>query len=270
MSWTFFSRTFGNNTGAVGGSPPAVPVLAATDNGNGTGAVATISGSTAGTANTVYAQFVNGELGTSTWTSYGSRIGDGTVSLSLAVGYWWLKVESTSAFGSATSNLVYLAVTSGTLALWERILTAAQARIQTLSLSGVPSGNVLVRKVLTDRDVGAGKTYQFPVIQLAPGPRESMNPTLGTTERDDVSYPVLVAMIDPDPQHNHTTNRARNLLWREKIAKAFRNQKLAGLTEIYTCAVEPSSIIHPANWLESALYTSFLVIRFTSRETRGL
>ena len=249
---------------------PNTPTLTVTDNADGTGAVATISGSTAGSTNTVYAQLVDGQIGSGTWTSYGSRSGDGTVSLALAVGFWWILVQSVKSGSQATSNVVYIYVSSGTAAIHERIMQAIQARIQGLTLTDVTSGNVIIRKVTTEQDVGTGKTYTYPCIQISPDGQERINANQGTNERDDITYPTMVAVMELDNLQNQSTNRARNLLWRERIVRAFRNQRLSGIPEVYTITITAQPIIQTGNWLEHKIYTSFFTINATARQVRGL
>jgi hypothetical protein len=267
LSYYFASGFFGNRV-ASGATPPTAPTLAMSDNADGTGGAATISGGDAGSTHTVYSQTVDGELGTDSWTSRGSRAGNGTVNVAPGNGYYWWKVVAGSSGGESVSNLVYQPMTSGTDAVYERILTGVLSRIQGLALDGVANANIVIRKVAWDRDTGSGKAYAYPSIQLSPGVRETINSLAGTNDKDDIGYPVLVSILDLDNQ-NQTTNRARNLLWREKIVKAFRNQRLPGVTEVFNCVVEPNAVVHAENWLNQNLWTSFVVLRFTSREARG-
>ena len=270
MPWTFFSRTFGNNTGGGGGggTPPTAPTLAVSDNADGTGGVATISGGDAGSTHTVQSQTVDGELGTATWTTRGSRAGNGTVNVAPGNGYYWWRVVASNANGTSLSNLVYQPLTSGVQALYERILVAVQARIQTLSLTGIASGSILLRKVPWDRDIGTAKTYAYPVVQVSPHGQETMVPTAGTNQKDDVGYAVLVSMMDIDNQRQ-TYQREQRLRWREAIARTFRHARLPGISEVFDCVVEPNVVVHAPNWLDQNLWTSFLVLRFVARESRG-
>lgn len=103
------------NYGATSVTPCTLSV---SDNADGTGGVATISGSQGGTV-TVYSL---SQFGT-TWTSRGTRTGDGTVTLALADGwYWWYAEES-----SIKSNLVFEPFTGET-----RIAAIETAFIQLL------------------------------------------------------------------------------------------------------------------------------------------
>lgn len=105
MPRLFASRLLGNTAGGGGGggSAPASPTLAVADNGDGTGGVATISGSDPGTTNELFYYPVDGSLG-NVWTSYGSRVSDGTIDVGLPAGEYLFYVISTDV-GSATSNV---------------------------------------------------------------------------------------------------------------------------------------------------------------------
>lgn len=74
-------------------APPNTPTLTVADNGNGTGATATISGSSAGSSNTVEVSKI-GVDGALTQTAFGPRTGDGTVALSLSDGPYVATVTS--------------------------------------------------------------------------------------------------------------------------------------------------------------------------------
>lgn len=97
-----------------GGTPPNTPTLALADNADGTGAVATISGSSPGSSNAVYTSPVPSGSGALTWSLGGTRTGDGNVSLSLADGYYLAYCLSTLAgLPSEPSNQVSLRTTGG-------------------------------------------------------------------------------------------------------------------------------------------------------------
>ena len=240
----------------------AAPTLTVTDNADGTGAVATLAGGTVGATNIVYYQPVNGQLGSATWSVGGFRTGNGTVSLSLATGFYWFHCLAVEAPSTLVSNFVYLAVTNGTDPIHERILDAVQARIQGLALSGVPSGQVYVRKVPWTKET------TFPCVQVAPIGVERIQPNQGTNVRDDIGYPVLVVLADTDDQKQQT-NRARNLLWRHRVIKAFRSQRLTGVSEVHNCTVEPQAILPPSEWRNDSRWIGALVLRFVTREARG-
>jgi hypothetical protein len=269
MARYWFSRSFGNNSGGSA-APPAAATLAVTDNADNTGGVATVSGGDAGATNTVYSQRVDGELGAATWTSRGSRAGNGTITLAiggtLTAGYYWWRVQSVTAGGSAESNLVYQPLSDGSSAVLYRCLTAVQARIQGLGLSGIANASVVIRQAPLDRHFKSGDLV-LPGVVLAPVLTEQMNTTAGTNTRDDVGYPIGCFILAAGNQAIAPT--AAHYKWREQIARAFRNQKLPGVSEVWSCVVEPAAINDPGAW-ERNLYVSAMVLRFFAREVRGI
>lgn len=148
-----------------------------------------------------------------------------------------------------------------------RCLLAAQTVIQSLSLLGV-GGNVIVRKLPLDRGLGAGRLNSLPAVLLTPE-RESMNPAAGVTGLDDVVYGVRVTVIAAD---NQESTLAANLdiysLWREQIARAFRNQRLSGVPEVINAYVDPAEPLDFDAWQDN-LYVAALLLRFVSREPRA-
>lgn len=242
--------------------PLTAPTLSVSDSANGTGGVATLSGGDSGATNTISVQAVDGELGTSTWTSKGNRTGNGTVSISATSGFYWIRCVSVLSSETVVSNLVYQNFTSGTDAVLEQCLEAIQARIQGMSLSGIANSSVVIQKVPSDRNVTR------PAIVIGPVGGETVALTSGSNRRDDVGYPVFVGIIAADNQ-DQDTNRGRNLLWREKIRRAFHAQRLPGVSLNYTCGVETRDIVAP-DWFASMRFVSAMVIRCLAREPRGI
>ena len=241
----------------------SIPTLSAADNADGTGGVATISNGDAPSTHEVFVQSVNGELGTATWISKGSRLGNGTVNIAAASGYYWIKLEASNGSESVTGNLVYANFTSGDEAVLYQCLAAARSRVQGLSLPGIANGSVIVRKVPDDKNI------MKPCVVIAPLGRENLDATDGTNNRDDVGYAVLLAFLDGDNQ-NQTSNHNRNLLWREKVRQAFHNQRLPGVDSIINTVVEPLSVTDAAAWFERNTFVSTMILRFISREPRGI
>ena len=245
-----------------------LPGLVVIDQGDGTGATATISASESGATNVVFVQNFSGDLGAGVWQNAGTRVGDGNIVLGLATGHYFGYVASTSAGVTLVSSVVYFVVTDGLESLHSRCLTAAQARIQSLSLSGLDSDNVVIRKVPVDRNLAGSGGVGLPAIVLSPR-RAEMPPDAGTNGLDDVRYDVLVAIFDRDNQEpTLELNLDRHLLWREQIARAFRNQRLIGVSQIINAEVEPAEGLLEDAW-KHELMVSALLVRFTSREPRG-
>ena len=271
MARYFFSRFFGPASGGGGGSPPAAPTLSVEDEGDGTGAEATIT-SDGGATNTVYVSPFSGLMGGGVWSSAGSRVGSGTLALSLAVGHYLGYTLSETAGGAMPSAPVYFVVTDEASPVHFRCLDAIVARLQALGLDGIASGSIIAQHVPSTRRFFAstGETPELtkPGIIVSPWGSESHNPNDGTNYRDVLGYPCLVTFIASQLQHQLDTELAKRLLWRETAIKAFRNQRIEGVPEVEQAFVEPLTIVSPDVWLENLWHSAFIV-RCRAQQTRG-
>lgn len=103
--------TEGQSTSAAVVTPPATPTITFADDGDGTGGTLTIADGDAGVTNTAFYQ---SPWGTS-WTSGGSRSGNGTVALTLTAGRYYVYVVAEDGDGCTTvSAPLAIAVTSST------------------------------------------------------------------------------------------------------------------------------------------------------------
>lgn len=148
-----------------------------------------------------------------------------------------------------------------------RCLLAVQELIIALHLPGVADASVVVQKLPWARKFTDG-VYPFPGVIVSPLGAETMHPEQGTNRLDDVGYPVHVSIVAADNQ-DLTSNLGAYLLWRESIARAFRNQPLDGVPEIIRCTVEPQQIVLPEEFTKGVFHSE-LLLRFVSREPRGL
>jgi hypothetical protein len=254
-------RNFGGTVSGGGGTPPASPEIAVSDNANNTGAVVTISGSTVGSTNTVYRAAYNGDMGTLTWTSSGSRSGDGTVAVSCTHGYFWWYVLSSTAGGTAISNLVNQNVTDGQLAILTQIVAAVVARMKLVSLAGI--GDKVYELKSQKHIVPAHScclVFRDPVVPITQDD--------ATNIREDIGYPVQIAMIAPDPLTDNSPIQIYDL-WRQQAERAFRNQRLPGVAGVIWTRVEPAMVLDPVPAFYARVITAFTV-RVTSREPHGL
>jgi hypothetical protein len=245
-----------------------IPVLAIVDHGDDTGATATIALSETEAINTVYVQRFSGETTVPAWQSAGTRSGNGDVQLDLPAGHYFAYVASSSDAITMVSTVAYFVVTDGVEALHARCLDAVQARIRALALSGLQHDRVIVQKFPLERNVTGESGVGLPAIVVSPR-RAAMPPTVGTNHFDDVHYDVQVSIFDRDNQEpTLEANLDRQLLWREQIARAFRNQRLVGVPQIINAEVDPTDELSKDGW-KHQLMISTLLVRFTSRETRG-
>ena len=145
------------------------------------------------------------------------------------------------------------------------ILNAIKGAIEARGLVGIASANVLVQKVPGTRPADL-PAQQFPAIVIAPYGAEELDPRAGTTSRDDVVYPVMVAILaaDDGDQELHLN---QYLTWRQSIRQLFHDQPLATLC--FTVQVKPLDTIDRDAWLKRNLFASGLVLNCFSREPRG-
>ena len=237
------------------------------DLATGLGATATITTSDAGATNTLYSSSVDGEVAAGTWTSRGSRVGDGTISVSLTtLGYYFWYVKSVSGAESTISNLDYEPITDGANAVLTRCIAAVVSRLQLLTLSGIAT-----TRIVSIADVSnAGATPDFPCVLVArePTPHQYRG---GVNDRDDLGYPIQVLFCESDGL-GAQSNVARWDLWRQQAERAFRFQRLPGVAESQlACEIEPLKILDPA--FRPPIYdkvVSGFTIRAVCREVRGL
>ena len=228
--------------------------LTITDNANGTGATATITGS-AGGANQVYVQNVDGELGSGAWTLAGSRTGDGTVALTLVKGYYWGHCLTN---GTVLSGFVYFKVTDGLDAVLGRCMAAVKAQAQLLNL---PSTQRIIDVIHADTPI-----VQYPTtILTTEGARQTDEKSLNG--RDDIGHPVRMLVKDLCLKFDEK-KREIYRQWRQALFRAFHNQRLPGIPESIMNKVELGEIT-AASSAEPQMICE-LTIRCITREVRGL
>lgn len=237
------------------------PAMSWADDEDGTGGTVTVSASYASSTNTIYYQSFSGTLGTGTWTSAGSRTGNGTVSVTLSAGHYLMYCRSVMGDESADSVVHYVQVTSGDESVEYQCLQAIQARIAALTLTGIDAEDIIVREVPTERNV------TLPAIVVAPQ-RSTHALRGGTNYSDEIIYGVYVAIFAADNQAL-ATNTASYTKWLQQIAKAFRGQRLSAVTESVICTVEPVATVPWGDWINN-LFAGGMLVKCTCRETRGL
>lgn len=237
-----------------------------TDNGDGTGGVCAVTGSGGGTNSLYYASF-DGSHGSYSWTLVGSRSGDGNITIAspspVPLGYYLWQVINVTAGVTTVGPVVLGNLTDATTAVHYRILEAVRVGVNACALSGIPSAQV--HRVWLPRVLEGLVTY--PAVLICPaGAETDVSQLVG---RDDVGYPVLVALVDKQ-QADNAANMPRNLLWRQKVARYFRWQRLAGVTEVQLpTQIIPDQVVIPEAFAKN-LFMSAILFRFISREPRGL
>lgn len=235
-----------------------------TDNEDGTGGVATIAGSAVGSTNTLYRALFDGVDGLPlNWVPIDSRTGDGTID---AVGpnrsYLLWYVKSVDGLTTSVSPVVLQALTDPEYAaLRTRIITAIRDRVLLLDLQDIAPTKVLIRNSVDD----PAQSFPSLIIVRDAVPDQMLG---GTNARDDIGYPVQLLCQDQG-NWGHNAPMAKWDLWREKIDDAFRNQRLPGVTEVYTCTIEPAVVAEPIPKLYAGTAVA-LTVRAIARKTRGI
>ncbi len=234
--------------------------LAIEDSADGTGAAATVAGGESGQTYSVYYQAKY--LANGTWTFASSRVGNGTLSLSIAPGYYWGYASGTVSAAPTLSNISAFCVTASDQSMQEKVQDAVQAEIQSMcgvSLTGLNAAQIYVQMSPDD------KAALFPCVFLTPQSAEQFQ--VATNLRDDVGHPVVVMIADRNSE-DYVTNMPTYLLWRERIIRKFMSQRLSGVAESMICSVEPAPIFDPKLPAYEKMVSAF-TLRFKCREPRG-
>lgn len=245
------------------------PTITLTDNADGTGAVATISGSTSGSTNTIRAASWSAGFVGQVYTSYGSRTGDGTVALALGLGYWFVECLSTkSGLDGARSLVVGCRVTDGEDADFQKCLDALVAKFKALSLpSPWSSANITSRKYPWNRgfltDAIDGAVFVTPLNdRITPAQNES----------DDWGLAVQVTAAQKSNE-DLTTGLSADLLCRQQLINAVLPRPgqaaLPGVDNVYDLRIEPGPVIDEGAFKENYDVGAF-VVRCIARRTRTL
>ena len=150
-------------------------------------------------------------------------------------------------------------------AVYSNILDAVVTGIQGLNLTDIPPAHVVKRKLVSDR-----KTVlpTLPGIVVASYGNKAPSPTAGTFAKDDIPYQVVVCMFAASDQ-DLVANQDRQFQWGEAIASKFRSQPLSGVSSVITCNVVSDFSFVPTLFFNGNADVSWIVLKFTSRETRG-
>jgi hypothetical protein len=241
-----------------------------TDNANGTGLVATVAGSAVGSTNQLYYARHYGGMLSAAWALGGSRTGDGTIPVSLSdMGPYWLYLVNTNGVTVTVTQVRAFQVTDAatTDAVYFRILEAVVARLQSLSLTDIPSVDIRWQKMPWN-----GKNEIAQGIIVSPLKEMGVG---GSNMTDDNAYQVQITFLRKNEQ-DLTDSLSKELLWRQIAQNAFDVTPYAdaptillGVPEAFEIDCDPSVVIDPvlfqAGWDVQAL-----VLRVTCRETRGL
>ncbi len=150
-------------------------------------------------------------------------------------------------------------------------LIELQKQVQGLNLPGIPPGNVVLCQVPAV-EIARMNSQNLPAIVIAPYGSETI--MSGGNQRDDVTYPVLVAIVastrieDENVNQKQLADFEQRLGWREAIRRAFSNQRLTQEL-IYKIEIQSLPIVDAGAFQQRNLFVSGFVLRLTNRETRA-
>ena len=211
--------------------PVNAPTITIADNGNGTGVVVTITGSTAGATNTfAHKKIISNE--NVVLADGSNRVGDGTISQSLANGHYLGVVRSTLGADTAYSNYVFFHSTDLGTADIAQAMASVVDRIVSLGLTGLPSGQVY--KDILPFFINVDLPCIF--VSLA---QMSDTLTTATNERKDVGYGIRLDIVMRADYQDMDARLKRYLEWRERLMDAFHDESLPGMTKVYRVTATP-------------------------------
>ncbi len=246
--------------------PVTAPTISVVDNEDGTATI-TITGADAGHTVTLYTQNVNLEQSANTWTTQGSRTGDGTIAVSLANGFYYFYVEADDGANIQVGSTPQRSrVSDGTADIYTRCLEATQATLRELSLTGVPDARVHLRTLPQD-----SANLVTPCVFVFPFGAEGHDPRAGTTSRDELIYPVMIAYVKAGNQETgNSAARAAYLDARQKISDTFRNQRLPGVPESNDVLTSYRDVVDSNAWLNHNLFAGGIVLQIKIWQQRGM
>ena len=149
------------------------------------------------------------------------------------------------------------------------ILETVQTQVQALNLPGISRANVVICQSAAV-EIARMPAERMPAVIISPFGAETI--TASSNVRDDVVYPVLVALVASlridaeEPMDKQRLGLDQRLTWRETIRKAFSNQRLDS-TRGYNMSLQPLAIVDQTAFARD-LFVSGFVLRITNREGR--
>jgi hypothetical protein len=262
MPYRFFAARFGNNSG-TGTAAPSI-TLSVRDNGDGSGAVATIAGSVGGSTNTVYVASLNPVTGLAgPFVAHGSRTGDGPVSLALAPGTWLGYDSDASGSGllGVSPPAVFLTTKAGAPPdIYVALVQAVQTQLGVLNLT--LDGATVPQELRKKLGVGDGFAGNPQLVIVATG-RERQERFFAQTWW--YTFNVLVALVSAGrleiAVRDLTGELGAYLDWREALANRIKQPTLLGLPYVGHVSLEYDPVLDEGDiergWDVSAIKFGF-------------
>lgn len=248
-------------------------ILSTSDNQDNTGMTATVIGSDAGSANTIYYSQVSRGTNPLIWSFAGSLTGNGTVNLPLIAGYYYLYCSGTVSSAPALSPPIIGLASIALLSMQTQVELAIQAKIQGLTLNPIapPLPSIPASRVYrfeTPMSDELLPLVQVPCVIVTPAQTPyTIEPIVNA--RDDVGYPVQALVLANFSPRQREAMGDTVKRWDEQISRAVRYQRLDTVPEIYTVRPEP---LPPLTWKppEYQFVYAGTVFRAVGRDYRGV
>lgn len=212
-------------------------------NNIGTGGVFTITGSGGG-AVTVWVSRFHGANGTRTFSSAGTRTGDGSVTWGGSIGCYIAHAVSVIGASVVMSPPIAFRVSDGTLSLYERVLVAIREYIMSLALPGVatdPDKHVIAKMGAKLQEVlrtGQECVYYIPTAESFEGADNAYS---------TVALPVNVIFMTK-AGNSLRAGLSQILIAREDANLSFGAAPLSDVPEVYDVGVKPGVVTDPNQW----------------------
>lgn len=201
--------------------PLAIPTLTVTDNQNGT-ATLTVAGGDPSASNLIrYSRIeVPG------WDDITTISGNASTTVAVNAGLRWFSCFSSLAGESAVSAPFPSIITLSPTAIFEQcmqsILTVLQGAAVANKFGEITSDRIVRQDKVDSEHLGCS----VPAIIITPGLNE--NEEGGTNASDDISYPIMIAVVDRKDEHE-AANTPTYFYWREVVRQLFNNKRLPGV-----------------------------------------
>jgi hypothetical protein len=138
----------------------------------------------------------------------------------------------------------------------------------------VKSEGIVIRKPLMSTKPGEGALPHVitPGLVITAPKTISAPAELGTNERDDIWYPILVQIVDTDGQER-LKGMASYLEWAQKIRKAFHCHSFTDIPVEIGCGHSYATqidVVDEKRWTKEMKWITGVVVAVRSRETRGI
>ncbi len=239
-----------------------------TDLGTGTTGTISLTGSQAGSTNELFLAKHAWGMGFEALTIAGSRVGDGSISLTgLTSGSYYAFARSTVGLTETLSIPLSFRVNSQELPLQERCANALRDFVLGLQIPDVttdPQQHVVAKVGEKFDKVVESKNFKQAVFYLwAPETYSISN-----ASEDFVKIPVVLSWIQKSSQ-GLTTNKTEILRFREIVHRSMAICELSEIPEVYGVSFMPGAVIDPSQWIENSDATN-MTVNFLAEVQAGI